>query len=116
MTRPIMEDDEACVRQRRSCLPRLTARRNRPNQFCESQSLSSNQNPSRPFRAVDKILDNSRQNFFAHVRDLSNECEVADNVSHASGRWFDTSIAHVLTAVLARSGLAFYLNVCPNTK
>jgi hypothetical protein len=30
--------------------------------------------PSRAFRAVDKILDNSRQNFFAHVRDLSN-CE-----------------------------------------
>ncbi|PYL72131.1 MAG: hypothetical protein DMF22_05105, partial [Verrucomicrobia bacterium] len=55
-------------------LPRLTARRNRPNQFRESESLTSNQNPSRAFRAVDKILDNSRQNFFAHVRDLSN-CE-----------------------------------------
>jgi len=39
------------------CLPRLTARRNRPNQFCESQSLTSNQTPSRAFRAVDKILD-----------------------------------------------------------
>jgi hypothetical protein len=45
-----------------------------PNQFCESHSLTSNQTPSRAFRAVDKILDNSRQNFFAHVRDLSN-CE-----------------------------------------
>jgi hypothetical protein len=54
--------------------PRLTARRNRPNQFCESQVADFKSKPFVARFASNKILDNSRQNFFAHVRDLSN-CE-----------------------------------------